>query len=76
MTREKKEKRKIECIAGMYLYFNKIDYIYEHDYDCYELYDYMYKNYKLSWHKVQRLWFKEVPEKLRETMHDRSLLYF
>jgi len=42
---------------------------YNHKLDCYKLYFYMYNNFRLSYHKVQRIIFKNIS---REILDDLS----
>ena len=42
---------------------------YNHHLECERLYRYMYCNFHLSWHKVQRIIFKNIP---REILTDLS----
>lgn len=41
---------------------------YNHDLDCIGLYKYMYWNCHLSWHKVQRIIFKNIPKKVLDDL--------
>ena len=41
---------------------------YNHHLEAWKLYAYMYNNFHLSWHKVQRIIFKNIPKKILDDL--------
>ena len=60
----KNEKFYTELILNWFRYKK----YYNHDLDCWELYNYMYYTAHLSWHKVQRIIFKNISKEILDEL--------
>ena len=41
---------------------------YDHDLDCQDVYAFMYDTFHLSWHKTQRIIYKNIPRKILDDL--------
>lgn len=67
MTKAKKisnEKLYIQTLEQWLLYRG----YYYHPLDCQEAYNFMYRTFKLSWHKTQKIIFKKISKEILDSL--------